>query len=193
MKGFVILFAVLLVSITLSISLSLFNITFKQLVLSNVARDSQFAYFATDSALDCSRHWDVYPPAPLENETTTERPFGYLKPVDLNGDAIIDSWEFIPPDERHRQIECGGKTISVHPTDDNGDDIYTTDFELFWLVDASEDRYTCAIGQVEKNAKDDNTIKYRTTIRVQGYNLSNGIDCPTLGDRTVERALRFDE
>ena len=62
MKGFVILFAVLLVSITLVIGLSLFNITFKQLVLSSVARDSQFAYFAADSAMDCARHWDAYPP-----------------------------------------------------------------------------------------------------------------------------------
>ncbi|MBI4136234.1 MAG: hypothetical protein HY481_01650, partial [Candidatus Vogelbacteria bacterium] len=47
------LYAVLLVSVVLTISLSLLNITFKQIVLSAVSRDSQIAHFNAWSAVDC--------------------------------------------------------------------------------------------------------------------------------------------
>lgn len=178
MKGFVILFAVLLVSITLTISLSLFNITFKQLILSSVARDSQFAYFAADSGMDCARHWDVYPPPPNDTDTETERPFGYLR---SRGNNV---WDWVPP-RTGLTVNCGDSTVNLVK---GGDDrIHTTDFELFWLIDQSENRYTCAKGKVTKNIDGG-----KTSISVSGYNLSDGSVCPIPSDRTVERSLRFD-
>ena len=53
--GVALLYAVLLVSIVLTISLSLLNITFKQIVLTAVSRDSQIAHFNAWSAVDCIR------------------------------------------------------------------------------------------------------------------------------------------
>jgi len=52
-RGVVLLYAVLMVSIVLTISLSLLNITYKQIVLTAVSRESQVAHFNTLSALDC--------------------------------------------------------------------------------------------------------------------------------------------
>src|SRR3989344_2974774 len=52
-RGVVLLYAVLMVSIVLTISLSLLNITFKQIVLTAVSRESQVAHFNAWSAADC--------------------------------------------------------------------------------------------------------------------------------------------
>ena len=57
-KGFVLLFAVLLVSIVLTVTLVLLDITLRQLVLSATNRDSQKAYYAAYSGIDCVIYWD---------------------------------------------------------------------------------------------------------------------------------------
>ena len=52
-QGMALLYAMLLVSIVLTVSLSLLNITYKQIVLTAISRESQIAHFAALSALDC--------------------------------------------------------------------------------------------------------------------------------------------
>ncbi len=182
MRGFVILFAVLLVSITLTISLSLFNITFKQLILSTVARDSQFAYFATDSALDCTRHWDVYPKA-KNSDGSTDRPFGYL--------YNDGSWKFIPPSPLIGTIDCGGSIVLSRDTSDPN--VYQTNFTLIWESLNPDSPTTCAKVQVNKyvGGVDQGT----TIIKTQGYNIydEGSGKCPAQNNRAVERALKYEE
>lgn len=57
-KGFVILFTVLIISIVLSISLSTYNITIKELKISSSGRESRFAFFAADTGVECAEYWD---------------------------------------------------------------------------------------------------------------------------------------
>ena len=57
-QGVVLLYAVLMVSIVLTISLSLMNITYKQIILTAVGRESQIAHFTALSALDCAYFTD---------------------------------------------------------------------------------------------------------------------------------------
>ena len=52
-KGFAMLFTVLIVSIILSIAIGISNVTFKQNLLSSIAKDSQIAFFAADSGIEC--------------------------------------------------------------------------------------------------------------------------------------------
>jgi len=52
-QGVVLLYAVLMVSIVLTISLSLLNITYKQIILTAVSRESQISHFNAWSAVDC--------------------------------------------------------------------------------------------------------------------------------------------
>lgn len=59
-QGIVLLYAVLMVSIVLTVSLSLLNITLKQIILSATNRDSKIAYYAADSALQCAMYWDSF-------------------------------------------------------------------------------------------------------------------------------------
>lgn len=58
-RGFVLLYAVLVASIALSIGLSLYAITLKELIISSSSRDSQFAFYAADAGTECALYWDV--------------------------------------------------------------------------------------------------------------------------------------
>lgn len=57
-KGFAMLFAVLTSSVLLSIGLSIFNLTIKELLLSSSGRESQFAFYASDTGIECALYWD---------------------------------------------------------------------------------------------------------------------------------------
>ena len=57
-KGFAILFAVLTASLLMSIGISIFGISIKELTISTAARDSQVAFYAADSARECALYWD---------------------------------------------------------------------------------------------------------------------------------------
>src|SRR3989344_5447846 len=56
--GFTLFFAVLIASLLLAIGLAIFNITIKELVLSSSVRDSEFAFYAADSGVECALYWD---------------------------------------------------------------------------------------------------------------------------------------
>jgi len=57
-SGFAMLYAVLVASILLSIGLAIFNLTIKELLLSSLGRDSQFAFYAADTGAECALYWD---------------------------------------------------------------------------------------------------------------------------------------
>ena len=53
-KGFVILFAILISSVILLISVGIFSVAQKEAILSSYSRESQRALYASDSALECA-------------------------------------------------------------------------------------------------------------------------------------------
>lgn len=57
-RGFTLLIAVVLTSVLLSVGLALLDIAYKQIVLSSTARQSQYAFYAADSAMECALYWD---------------------------------------------------------------------------------------------------------------------------------------
>lgn len=58
-RGFTTLFAVITASLLLAIGIAIFNITYKELLLSSTARESQFAIYAADSGVECALYWDL--------------------------------------------------------------------------------------------------------------------------------------
>jgi hypothetical protein len=52
--GYAILFAVVMISVITTLAIGLANTTYKQLVLSSVAKDSQTAFFQSDTATECA-------------------------------------------------------------------------------------------------------------------------------------------
>ena len=57
-RGFTLLIAVVLSSVALSIGLALLDISYKQVVLASAAKQSQIAFYAADSVLECALYYD---------------------------------------------------------------------------------------------------------------------------------------
>lgn len=58
-KGFVMLFSVLISSMLVVIGLSIFNITLKELTISTSGRESQVAFYAANSGIECALYWNL--------------------------------------------------------------------------------------------------------------------------------------
>ena len=57
--AFTLLIAVLIASVLLALGLAIFNIVSKEILLSSSGRESQFAFYAADSGIECALFWDV--------------------------------------------------------------------------------------------------------------------------------------
>jgi len=57
-RGFTLLFALLIASLLASLGLSMYSIASKELTLTSVGKDSQFAFYAADSGVECALYWD---------------------------------------------------------------------------------------------------------------------------------------
>ena len=58
-RGFTLLLAALVASIVLALGSSIFTIARKQVTLSSLGRDSQFAFYAADTGAECALYWDI--------------------------------------------------------------------------------------------------------------------------------------
>lgn len=57
-RGFTLLLAVLAASIALVLGTSIFQIAVKQVKLSSISRDSEYAFYAADTAAECALYWN---------------------------------------------------------------------------------------------------------------------------------------
>lgn len=58
-RGFTLLIAVLIGSILIALGSAIFSIVSKEIILSSSGRESQFAFFAADTGIECALYWDV--------------------------------------------------------------------------------------------------------------------------------------
>jgi len=58
-RGFTILLAALVASLVLAIGISVFTIAQKQIILSSLGRNSQYAFYAADTGAECGLYWDL--------------------------------------------------------------------------------------------------------------------------------------
>jgi hypothetical protein len=66
--GFTLLFAILVAILVLAVGTSIVNLSLKQIALSSTARDSQFAFYAANSGVDCALYWDTAGQLGLEDK-----------------------------------------------------------------------------------------------------------------------------
>jgi len=57
-RGFTLMLAALVASLLTALGLAMFSIAKKEIVLSSLGRDSQFAFYAADTGAECALHWD---------------------------------------------------------------------------------------------------------------------------------------
>lgn len=182
-NGFVILFAILVSSIILLISMGMFNIIQKELVLSSYARESQRAFYAADSALECALYADIYG----IGEVNPSTPFSVT-----------------PQGSEQHTFNCGGASVTSFFLEDSGGTPGTSDgnpgydfpYVFRYFNNYNSEDISCAYVLVEKNRKgtDLSQIEVRITaigfnVCVQG-NIDGNIDTPDFDDPTLlERRL----
>ena len=138
--GFVLLFAVTLAAIILSITLGITNIAYNEVRFSSNARDTNDAFFAADSGLECASLYDV-DTSDFSLPSTTEyaflpynSPFHHLASITCNGNSSIVitpipsnyssspiSYTFVVPKLGARGNSCA--IVTVKKTDTAGGDV----------------------------------------------------------------------
>lgn len=161
-RGFVLLYAVLVASIVAIGGTLLADIIAKQIILSSVGRESQFAYYAATAGDECANYW---------NEALA---FGYVQE-----DEGVE--EYVP--NPTPTIDCNGESIDVDdlsPSPDSG--VYE-----FILTDLQQG--ACAVVTVTQQATpdpDDPTL----IIQSRGYNINNQGSCgDDNSNRLLERVI----
>lgn len=107
--GFVILFAVVLSSILLTITLGVANIALKEVKFSASVKDSNYAFFAADSGIECALFNDKPP---------TAFPFPYVEPTPIACastvpvyDAPTSTYSFLVTSLGSTGISCAKVTV----------------------------------------------------------------------------------
>lgn len=98
-SGFVILFSILVSTAILIMSAGIFRVAQKEAVFSSFSRNSQLAFYAADSGLECALYWDISTlvgsttfPITQEPETHTD---DFICGTDEEGNSIgIEAYKF---------------------------------------------------------------------------------------------------
>lgn len=182
-KGFALLFAVLISSIIISIAATIISISIRQTVLSTTARESQFAFYAANTGLECAFYWDNV-------STGLERvfPVGVAEsPVDNTG-IIRCAGGNITNGTGFTNSFAAGRSWTQVGVETNSS---TTTFRMV-IVDTSTSGNTelvagetCALVTVNKTLAGSGSVT--TRIESKGYNT-----CDITSPRAVERGLELE-
>lgn len=177
-QGFVILFAVLVSSIILLISVGMYNVISKEVVLSSAARESQRAFYAADSALECALYADIKGIGSPNPRT----------PFTVN-----------PIDREYTSFNCSGADVIsfrllAETPGSGGEPGYDFPY-VFRHYNAFNPEGGCSYVLVEKNEKGTDTSIAETRITAIGFNVclpdASGnrnipdFDNPTLLERRI--------
>lgn len=159
-KGYTLLFATLTAAVVLGVAIFITSTSRKQFILSSTARDSLFSIYNADSALEC---------AVVGWETD-----GFAEPATFrcNGDNLFSSGNF-------NSISSGELPVGWSSGFKSPDVIVS--------FNSGSDEKGCAVVNFLKGTNAGGEVY---SIESRGYNLGNSVECPKIGPRTVERALR---
>lgn len=99
-KGFTLMLATLVASVALALGTAIFSLAQKELTLSSVGRDSQFAFYAADSGAECALYWDIrfqlFPTSTAQTkQLTCDSEQKTTAASSING-KIVSSFEYEP-------------------------------------------------------------------------------------------------
>ncbi len=160
-KGFALLMAVIVTSTLLLISFSLSDISFKELILSSAGRDSQIAFYAADSGVECAMFWDVRNPLGSNGASAFSTSTAHI--INCSGRSIFtDSVPNVPTVPTETPTVVGGSFASTPPDVS----IFVIDLDILPLDGLFNG--PCAIVRVKKEQWVNGFGA--TTITSRGYN-----------------------
>ncbi len=111
-RGFTLLFAALAGSLLFSIGVAIANIAVRELALSSAGRESQFAFYAADSGVECALYWDI------QGKRFPSVPGGSPAPIVCNAVSVALAVSAIPGGARTsftvplRDTSCAQVSVS---------------------------------------------------------------------------------
>lgn len=214
-RGFVLLYAVMTSTIVLAVGVSIISIALKQLSISTLGRESQYAFYAANTGAECALYWDFH--GVLKEVVTSvdgaayERLAVFSNPFLPTGREVTDPADTATVTCAQTSLianETCNPTVPGGPDDswcetecDNVGDPLACDQTAFTVFlgrnsDGSEDREgPCARVTVEKVrgsssggvfTPSSSGANLQTTVDSRGYNY-----CDEDNPRRVERGLRF--
>ncbi len=105
-KGFTLLIAMVTTSMLLLVSFVVVNIALEQLVLSNAATESQYAFYAADSGAECALYWD------LKNGDTSAFDSATAGSITCNHQSISTGSQSVPTIPAQSSV-IGGSATSI--------------------------------------------------------------------------------
>ncbi len=178
-SGFTLFVAMIVSSLLLAVGFSIGNIILKQLLLSGSGKDSQIAFYAADSGIECAEFWDT---------------------KDASGNPLVVEGPFATSTSL-TSLACGPSatsTLTKVPGSPTGDvSVDETSTLVIDYSDLAEAYKACAIVKIEKGFAT-TTIDAEpvllpfTRLTARGYNSSYNSstgECDISNKRTVERGL----
>lgn len=143
-RGFTLLLAALISSIVLALGASIYELASKEIQLSAIGRDSQFAFYAADTAAECALYWDAR--------------------TDIHPDTFATSSASSPA----ASVDCDQQTAAVTVQQPAQTTAATSTFEVDLFSDVKGGPY-CADVTI---AKWYDGSAERTTVSANGYSVS---------------------
>lgn len=169
-RGSTLFYTILVSGLFLLVALGLSDIALQETQFSAFSRDSQTAFYAADTGVECATYWDYVDPTASVFHSDGSPPDGFSC---INRD-IDDGADY--------QVTAASGPVWQHAT--------TT----FWIPFASSDNEPCV--QVEVGKYEHPTGNTKTVIIARGYNIADNTavlsrcNAATTQSRRVQRALR---
>jgi hypothetical protein len=168
-RGFTLLLAALVASIVLALGSSIFTIAKKQVTLSSLGRDSQFAFYAADTAAECALYYDV-----RFSSFATSSLSPAMQPIQCDGVVVTPTIQGVP---------TANSAVTFFRIQDST--VNPAKNGLFWQDEAGVRQVgNCADVTIYKNP----TPPY-TVIHADGYST----ECNTISssNRTLQRSIEL--
>lgn len=168
-RGFVVLFAIVLSSIVLSVSLGIANIAYKELIFTTSTKNSNEAFYAADAGAECALYYDQTNVIVANNTPTV--PIGNAIAFGQPTSSVV--------------TECAGTTVNLNSGSGTALDPW-----VFYLFPLGSSGKACSKVSVWK---DDTVTPTATTIDAKGYNIYDptSATCGFTGANRVERHIKL--
>lgn len=141
-SGFTILIAVITAGILLIIAMSIGGIALKEQVLSTANKESQIAFYAADTGMECAMYWD-------------QKRGAFTKNASGSDSSALGN------------VSCNGAGHTTNPVPAGGSTDYSYTFIISGIPVGNSGATTCSVVIVTKDVNQD---QVSTHIRSRGYN-----------------------
>ena len=187
-RGYALMLSIVVSSVVLAIGLSLLNIVRKELILSSIGRESQFAFYAADSGIECAFYWDIrqvsFPSSAADWGTNGDFPQNSgdeCGNTDFN-DKVESDWNAnLNPNSKGYSCDEETGVCTGHE-----DDTVTINFQIDFSGGIDENR--CALVKIIKQGNNQSGASYKvnTTVESRGYNDKCLLDSSQLVERAIQ-------